>query len=510
MATGGHLFVVHGCRESLQHDAAVVPAGRSGIPHARWSSLTGGSTEPPKEWEAKRWGVLDGAADRVSVVGVGGKFADPYEVILDRCAAAIRNVRNQVGATRPTRGAGTFPLVVVPVIGIGRGGYSEHRGTIVRQLITRLHTLASTERVDIAVVAPEAPVYAAAQYARQELPSPLSEELERSARNLGDQAAHGHLALLMGAGVSIPAGLPSWAALISRLAQEYDVPGVAGDDRLTLIDQAELIERADNERGRFGERVAAIVREAERPSLLHGLLASLDCREVVTTNYDVLYEVAVSATGRDITSVMPWASAHGADRWVLKLHGDVAHPDKIVLTRRHMVRYDAANRPSAALLQSLLLTKTLLVVGASMTDDNVIRLAHEVQDYRSVHQPDVDDTFGTVLDVSNDQLRAQLWEKQLDWVSLFDPKVKNGYRLQELFLDRVAFHASRDSSWLLDERFEGLLPKDRDRDLARAARQLLADLPSEPDGPWQPLRKRLQGMAAKSPSAASSGRRSRS
>ena len=161
-----------------------------------------------------------------------------------------------------------------------------------------------------------------------------------------------------------------------------------------------------------------------------------------------------------------------------------------------MVRYDAANRPSAALLQSLLLTKTLLVVGASMTDDNVIRLAHEVQDYRRVHQPDADNTFGTVLDVSNDQLRAQLWEKQLDWVSLFDPALGNGYRLQELFLDRVAFYASRDSSWLLDERFEGLLAEEGDRVLARTARQLLAALPSDPHGPWHPLRERLQGMGA--------------
>ena len=71
---------------------------------------------------------------------------------------------------------------------------------------------------------------------------------------------------------------------------------------------------------------------------------------------------------------MPWNSAHGADRWILKLHGDVDHVKQIVLTRRHMVRYDAANRPSAAVLQSLLLTKRLLAVGVSMTDDNVIRL----------------------------------------------------------------------------------------------------------------------------------------
>ena len=213
MATGGHLFVVQGRMESLRHDAAVVPVGRSGIPNSRWSSLVGRRLDPPRYWETERWGVLEGIADHVSVVGVGGEFADPYDVILDRCAAAIRNVQTLLGATTPTRGTGTLPLVVAPVIGIGRGGYSDHRGTIVRQLVTRLHALASTEGVDIALVAPEAPVYAAAQYARQDLPSLLPEGLERSARELGEKAAHGQLALLMGAGVSIPAGLPSWPAL---------------------------------------------------------------------------------------------------------------------------------------------------------------------------------------------------------------------------------------------------------------------------------------------------------
>ena len=99
-------------------------------------------------------------------------------------------------------------------------------------------------------------------------------------------------------------------------------------------------------------------------------------------------------------SVLPWASAVGSERWALKLHGDVEHPDSIVLTRRHMLTYDAQNRPSAALLQSVLLTKHLLVIGTSLTDDNVLRLAYEVQAYRVHHRPKSEETFGTQLDAS--------------------------------------------------------------------------------------------------------------
>jgi hypothetical protein len=247
--------------------------------------------------------------------------------------------------------------------------------------------------------------------------------------------------------------------------------------------------------GKFQAAVAKHVGSAERPSLLHALLAGLDCREVVTTNYDLLYEEAVRASGRDVTSVMPWQSAHGADRWILKLHGDVENEETIVLTRRHMVRYDAANRPSAAVLQSLLLTRHLLAVGVSMTDDNVIRLAHEVQEYRTHYQNGTSGTFGTVIDSAGNDLRRQLWEGQLDWAS-YDAGGEYPHRRgAELLLDRIAMHAARDSSWLLDERFDGLL-QDDERQMARDVREVYRRIPKRLETKWGPLIHALEKLGA--------------
>ena len=49
------------------------------------------------------------------------------------------------------------------------------------------------------------------------------------------------------------------------------------------------------------------------------------------------------------------------------------------------MRFDA--RPACgALLQSLLMTEHLLVVGVSLNDDNIVRLAYEVQAYRGAHK----------------------------------------------------------------------------------------------------------------------------
>src|SRR5699024_10540469 len=130
---------------------------------------------------------------------------------------------------------------------------------------------------------------------------------------------------------------------------------------LSATDQAELIERLDADG--FQERVVKQTSAAERPSLLHALSVGLDAKEDVTTNYDDLYEQAAKEERSKVTAIMPWASATGAARWILKLHGDIHHSKSIVLTRRHMVRFDATNRPSAAVLQTLFLTRHLLFIG---------------------------------------------------------------------------------------------------------------------------------------------------
>ncbi|WP_107771036.1 SIR2 family protein [Nocardioides sediminis] len=487
----GHLFVVHGRIESVIHDAALIPVDEAYRFNYVWTGLVGPNPPLPRDWRKRGFGEIEPAPDRVWAVSIGDG-TESYDVILERIEGALGRVDESRDLLPVKRGAGALPLVALPVIGIGLGGFSEDRGKVLRLLVERLTSAAKRLDLDLALVTPDAAVYAAAQYARRKVAPQLPGRLEETAADLAASARSGHLALLLGAGVSAAAGLPGWGSLIENLERHYDLdpPGEGLD--ITLTDRAELIEREDKDG--FKWQVAQLIKPTARPSLPHVLLAGLDCHQVVTTNYDVLYEAAVSATGNDIKSVMPWASAHGADRWILKLHGDVDHPEQIVLTRRHMVRYDAANRPSAAVLQSLLLTKRLLAVGVSMTDDNVIRLAHEVDEYRVQHQKGGTATFGTVLDSKGDKLRGRLWDGQLDWINLPEEVGVPGFRALELVLDRIAFHAARTSSWLLDERFDGLLADREDAALAADVRALYERLSKREVSKWAPLVRRLEDL----------------
>jgi hypothetical protein len=474
----GHVFVVHGKIEQLTHDAAVIPVDRRLSFNLIWEPLLGRPwPTAPSTWP-EGWGQVRGADQWLVEVGDGD-----YSRVLGRLSEAVEDIASR--SIEPSGGR-SRPLVALPALGVGRGGHRHEQGRVLRLLMAQLGELAESTSLDLALVTPEPSVFAAAQFVRRGMP-PVSNDVERVAREIGARARRDELALFIGAGVSMAAGLPSWTELINRLAIGVEETDSDAFGQLGATDQAELIQAADA--AGFQRRVADIVRKAPRPALLHGLLAGLAVRNAVTTNYDRFYERAVEASGRAMESVLPWASAVGSERWVLKLHGDVERPESIVLTRRHMVRYDAANRPSAALLQSVLLTKHLLVVGTSLTDDNVLRLAHEVQAYREDYRPGTHEPFGMQLDASRDgeRLRARLWHGQLDWVHLADLGVESPRRALELVLDRAGVYATRDASWLLDERFAGLLAEQGDRDVAEQARALVRAAQARRSDTWEPL-----------------------
>jgi hypothetical protein len=54
--------------------------------------------------------------------------------------------------------------------------------------------------------------------------------------------------------------------------------------------------------------------------------------QVVTTNYNEMFEYASASIGLNC-AVLPYNPVPGKDRWILKMHGCVSHPEDIVLTR---------------------------------------------------------------------------------------------------------------------------------------------------------------------------------
>lgn len=202
------------------------------------------------------------------------------------------------------------PLMALNTIGVGGGGFDKVRGEVIDAMLTVCDDFVSRHDLDLVIGCASASDYAAFQNQRRSHNSfpTLDADLREHGQRLAELARSGELALFLGAGVSMPAGLPSWWTLLVRLDERC---GVTEAELLSLdspLDQAELIVKRLAADGT--DLTSAVKREfagVSVPSLSHVQLAVLGCREVVTTNFDLLYDAALLT--RDERLVAGQASA---------------------------------------------------------------------------------------------------------------------------------------------------------------------------------------------------------
>jgi len=496
-AIAGHVFVINARMETLQFDAAVVPTDAAFRVETHWEPVLGrrGRDLRPVSWGAGRTGR---SADNRPVwfLNVGRDHNEAVEWLIDGVREALTSIADS--GIRPGKGR-HVPLVAMPTVGVGFGGYDQCRGEVIRHLLDVTREMAESRGIDIVIVARQRSDFAAFQGERRQSTAwaRLDTDLLAQARRLGNAARAGELALFVGAGVSIPAGLPSWVELLQQVGGEASTSGTGGGSSLGLLDRAEVFRRKTDD---FDGRVAELTR-GDRHALGHALLAGMRCREAVTTNFDMLYERAVESAGGQAVALLPWHVPLPDQPWLLKMHGDAGRsPPRIVVSRRDFVRYDAVWRPAGSILQALLLSRHLLVVGASLNDDNVVRLIYEVSSFIE-EQTHEGRTVGTVLTLWPDEDARVLWQGMLEFVpvSKAGTTASAAARELEIFLDAAAAFAVDAGEHLLDRRYrylrgeEELAAIDQCEALVAQLLELGAD---RPGSTWHPLLNELRNMGA--------------
>eukprot|EP00980_Cylindrotheca_fusiformis_P004725 scaffold1004_cov105-Cylindrotheca_fusiformis.AAC.8 len=319
-------------------------------------------------------------------------------------------------------------LLAVPVLGTGGGYAGDMTGQIVDGLLNRLNEfVAAQPDVDVVIVTADDATYAHAQairyngymsgngstsyYTPHQCPCfhKLSLRQQQSASQLARLASNRHLALFVGAGVSMGSGLPGWLDLLQIVEDAFTPSGdrterSIGDkcqwDPVQMAEELDTICKAQDDRSgiRMGlkQRVCKYMSENGRhPGLLLSLLMSLPFHSIVTQNYDNLIEKAcqkwnvalrytpdaASKTKRNL-SIIPYRPRRNAQYWLLKMHGCVSVPNDIILTKADYDSYPTSRRSQAldGLVQASLLTKHLLFVGFSLTDPNYLRIIDQVRD----------------------------------------------------------------------------------------------------------------------------------
>lgn len=381
--------------------------------------------------------------------------------------AAVAFLRG-AAAAGPVEGARPLtqvrPLLALPFVGTGAGGFAAHKGRAMQALVDHIGKLLRDEvDADVVLVLRNDEAFAAAQHARSRTPhdpwSDLPAAAVRVAVELADRARDARLVLFFGAGASVGAGLPSWSGLLAELAEVAGVPAAEREPlrALSSLDAAAILERRLAARATTLGRAVARIMRRDRGSLVHQLLASLPVDEAATTNYDSLFEQAWAGAGKEHV-VLPSDAAQTADRWLLKLHGTVERPERIVLSRADYLRFESSDQALAGVVQAMLLTRHMLFVGYSLSDDNFHRLVHQVR-AAVAGLPGHREPFGTVLVPSQSALVEELWSGSMRFVST-GALDGSGPRRLAILLDRINADAASPAGHLLDNTYREMLSED--------------------------------------------------
>lgn len=461
------MFIVRGDITRISCDAWLLPGGMPGRPSRVWKGKVGdGPAEPlPAAFGTEghrivEWRPLEPDDPTPFMADVGGSHGTPISWYLDAVDEFFARVATELADRSPRHGRAR-PLVAVPLVGTGFGGKRRQSGAVAQDLLPCLYRQAERTDLDIVLVMFEGAAYTAAQAERGRYESKafasLDGSLRETGRRLARRAAQGELVLFLGAGVGMSAGLPSWSGLIEEIAR--DRCGIDEAEReslkeLSLLDRALVLE-ARLGGAALGHVVAEALRAKSRHyGLSHALLASLPVDEIVTTNYDQLFEHATAGADRKL-SVLPYERVK--QRWLLKMHGCVTRPDDIVLTRDHYLEYKNRREALAGIVQALLITRHMLFVGFSLNDDNFHQIIRAVK-RALVRNPKDDRPFGTSLVVAGNPAAEDLWKRELRLVSMGDEvSVAEASRRLDIMLDRIGAGAARTTSHLFDPRYADVL-----------------------------------------------------
>ena len=318
----GHLFVLRGDLTKLACDAWLLPTDECLQIEHPWSGVLQSGRDVPcltsqleelragrsnqlyvpqplKEWRNDRGRVLrlrdwPQCLPEPWLTNVGGSSETPAEWYSEGVRQFLDAVRQNPPQSRFGR---ERPLIALPVVGTRMGGAAKKPAEVIHRLLPILDE-GRRMGLDIALVTFGSTFFSAAQAARSGdawWPS-LDDRLREAARTIAEHASDGRLAVFLGAGASVSAGLPTWSDLLDKLAGCAPLP--ISTDQLNRLKTLDYLDRATLIAKRFGnpgEVQQAIKKELKKRrhySLIHGLLASSPIREVITTNYDCLFETA--------------------------------------------------------------------------------------------------------------------------------------------------------------------------------------------------------------------------
>jgi hypothetical protein len=253
-------------------------------------------------------------------------------------------------------------------------------------------------------------------------------------------------AVFIGAGLSRGAGYPDWRSLLKDISIELGLD-IESEHDLAAVAQFSLNKTIGKRTKLTKLIVDHFPPKAAAPQPFR-ILARLPIREVWTTNYDTLAELAwsqerkvldVKSDNSDLGTDKPWAHAT-----LYKMHGSVDHPERVVIATDDYELY-RRERPGFILaLSGQLVTRQMLFLGFSFTDPNLAHLFGTIREsfrengpehYAIVRKPQKRAGKGAAKRFASENARHALWVEDLQRYGIQCVEVDSFDEIDELLQD---------------------------------------------------------------------------
>lgn len=296
---------------------------------------------------------------------------------------------------------------------------------------------------------------------------------KRFLKDYSEALIDGGGSVFVGAGVSMGAGYPSWATLLTEVGEELGVK--SGE----LHDLAALAQWSIQENG-SATRVRNVIKE--QIGVEHGvpetlkIIARLPVKFIWTTNYDRLVERAFGEVNRPIDTVSGAAdlalrATPGAAR-LFKMHGSVERLDDVVISTDDYELYRSKRGVFLPLLQAHLSSMSMLFLGISFTDPNIKHVLSLIREsftsappeHFAIVRPPQREDFKTNTEFEARKTQHRLWSRDLKRYGLLVVEIDDYAEVPKL-LQQVERRVAARRVWV-----SGSWPPEDSGDVARVYR----------------------------------------